>query len=109
MDLVVKRFDIVLVNLDPTVGREINKVRPAIVLSPNALNDNWATIIIAPMTSTLRKLGFRVNIQFQNKEGQACMDQLRSVDKKRIVKTLGTLNKKYQNKVLHTCQEMFRD
>ena len=106
--MVVKRFDIVLINLDPTVGKEINKVRPAIIISPDEINQRWQTILIVPMTTVIRNLGFRLNIRFENKDGQACVDQMRGVDKSRIVKKLGKLPTKFRDELLEICQEMFR-
>lgn len=108
MELVIKRFDIVLVNLDPTIGKEISKARPAVVISPDELNEYWATIIIVPLTSSIRSLGFRMEMKFQDKLGQACVDQIRSVDKFRIVKKLGKLDVSYRDKLLTIVYEMFR-
>ncbi len=108
MDVVVKRFEVVLINLEPTVGKEINKMRPAIIISPDQLNEFWSTVLIIPMTSTIRNLGFRLDVSFEGKEGQACIDQLRSVDKIRIVKKLGSLDEKYHSKIFEVLKEMFR-
>lgn len=104
----IRRFDIVLINLDPTVGREISKSRPAVVISPDELNEHWATVIIVPLTSSIRSLGFRMEMKFQDKLGQACVDQIRSVDKLRIIKKLGRLDVSYRDKLLTIVYEMLR-
>ena len=107
--MVVKRFEVYLVNLDPTVGSEIQKTRPCLIISPDEMNDPIATVIIAPMTSKGRDYPTRVNCQFQGKDGQAVLDQIRTVDKLRLVKKLGKVSASTQNKVLAVLAEMFAE
>lgn len=85
MDLVrIEQYDIFWTELNPTFGAEINKVRPSIVLSPNEMNNDLLTIIIAPITSTIRNFPFRPNINIEGKDGQIMLDQLRGIDKRRL-------------------------
>ena len=109
MGLVVKRFDIFLVNLDPTIGSEIQKTRPCVVISPDEMNRYIATVIVAPMTTKGRAYPTRVMFQFQGKDGQIVLDQLRTVDKTRLVKRLGQLNQGEQKAVLDTLAEIFAE
>jgi mRNA interferase MazF len=85
----VKQYDLYLVNLDPTVGSEIRKTRPCLVLSPDEMNDSLRTVQVAPLTTTLRKYPWRVAITFQGKDGMVALDQIRTVDKGRLVRRLG--------------------
>jgi mRNA interferase MazF len=105
--MVVKRFEVYLVNLDPTVGSEIKKTRPCLIVSPDEMNRHIATVIIAPMTTKGRNYPTRVSCKFEEKSGQVVLDQLRTVDKKRVVKKLGRIDKKTQQSVLSTLAEMF--
>ncbi|MBP6508798.1 MAG: type II toxin-antitoxin system PemK/MazF family toxin [Opitutaceae bacterium] len=105
--MVIRRFDVWLVNLDPTVGSEIRKTRPALVVSPDEMNAAIATVIIAPMTTKGRAYPTRVPCVFQGKEGQVVTDQLRTVDKARLVKRLGQLDEKAAEAVLDTLAELF--
>lgn len=105
--MVVQRFDVWLVSLDPTVGSEIKKTRPALVVSPEEMNEHIATIIIAPMTTKGRDYPTRVPCSFQGKSGQVVLDQLRTVDKARLVKRLGRLDPATGDAVLDTLAEMF--
>ena len=105
--MVVNRFDIYLVSLDPTRGSEIKKTRPCVVISPDEMNHNIKTIIIAPMTSSSKKYPTRVPIEFQAKKGQIVLDQIRTVDKARLIKKIGRLKKNTFKKVATTLQEMF--
>ena len=109
MGVVVKRFDVFLVNLDPTVGSEIQKMRPCIVISPNEMNQYIATVIIAPMTTKGRQYPTRVACQFQGKDGQIVLDKIRTVDKKRLVKKLGQINQDEQQMLLSILAEMFAE
>lgn len=109
MGVVVKRFDVFLVNLDPTVGSEIQKTRPCIVISPNEMNQYIATVIIAPMTTKGRQYPTRVACQFQGKDGQIVLDQIRTVDKKRLVKKLGQISQDEQQMLLSILAEMFAE
>ena len=90
--MVINQYEIYLINLDPTVGHEIKKSRPCVVISPNEINHSIATIIIAPMTTKSRNYPTRLDIQFQGKKGWIVLDQIRTIDKKRIIKKMGKLN-----------------
>jgi mRNA interferase MazF len=107
--MVVKRFEVYLVNLDPTIGSEIQKTRPCLVVSPDEMNRHIATIIVAPMTTQGRPYPTRVQCQFQGKDGQIVLDQLRTVDKVRLVKRLGRINATTQQEVLSVLVEMFAE
>jgi mRNA interferase MazF len=103
----IKRFQVYLVNLDPTIGHEIRKIRPCLIISPNEMNRHIGTVIVAPMTTKGRNYPTRIQCSFQGIKGQVVLDQIRTVDKKRLVKKLGTLNSKAQNSVLKILQELF--
>ena len=107
--MLVQRFEVFLVNLDPTIGHEIQKTRPCVVVSPNEMNRNIATVMIAPMTTKGRTYPTRVICQFQGKEGQIVLDQLRTVDKTRLVKKLGEISHGEQRIALATLAEMFAE
>ncbi len=109
MGVVVNRFDVFLVNLDPTIGSEIKKTRPCIVVSPDEMNRHIATVIIAPMTTRGRTYPTRVVCQFQGKDGQIVLDQIRTVDRTRLVKKLGQISQDEQRVVLDTLAEMFAE
>ncbi|MEM6254913.1 MAG: type II toxin-antitoxin system PemK/MazF family toxin [Cyanobacteria bacterium P01_D01_bin.156] len=109
MGMVVKRFDVFLVNLDPTVGSEIQKTRPCVVISPNEMNRYIATVIIAPMTTRGKQYPTRIVCQFQGKNGQIVLDQIRTVDKNRLVKKLGRISQDEQKMLLATLAEMFAE
>ncbi|MCH8840381.1 MAG: type II toxin-antitoxin system PemK/MazF family toxin [Planctomycetes bacterium] len=100
-------FDVYLVNLDPTIGREIRKTRPCLVVSPDEMNHNIRTVIVAPMTTKGRPYPTRVTCRFQGKQEQVVLDQLRTVDRARLVKRLGRLDKRTAVKLLGILQEMF--
>ena len=107
--MVVKRFDVYLVNLDPTVGSEIQKTRPCLVISPNEMNRWIKTVIVAPTTTKGQSYPTRVPCEFQGKEGQVVLDQIRTVDKSRLVQRLGRVDKVTQREVLVTIAEMFAE
>lgn len=107
MGMGVKRFDVFLISLDPTRGHEIKKVRPCLVISPDEMNRHIATVIVAPMTTRGRAYPTRVPCTFQGKHGQIVLDQIRTVDKSRLIKKLGTISKATQAKVLDTINELF--
>ena len=104
--MVIKQYDIFLISLDPTIGHEIKKVRPCVVISPNEMNDNIATIIIAPMTTRSHSYPTRIPIEFEGKKGWIVLDQIRALDKRRFVKKLGKLNKETISQVKRIIQEM---
>jgi len=107
--MVVKRFDVYLVDLDPTLGSEIRKTRPCLIISPNEMNRHIATVIVAPMTTKGRDYPTRVSCRFQGKDGQVVLDQLRTVDKARLVRRLGRISKSTQEAVLATLAELFAE
>lgn len=107
--MVGKRFDAYLVNLDPTIGSEIEKTRPCLVISPDEMNRWIRTVIVAPMTTKGQPYPTRVPCEFQGKEGQVVLDQIRTVDKSRLVQRLGRIDKATQTKVLVTIAEMFAE
>ncbi len=109
MGVVVNRFDVFLVNLDPTIGSEIQKRRPCVVISPDEMNKYIATAIVAPMTTKGQSYPTRVACQFQGKDGQIVLDQIRTVDKTRLVKKLGQIDSDEQKAVLDTLAEMFAE
>lgn len=88
----ISQYEIVLVNLDPTVGSEIQKTRPCVVISPDEINHNLRTIVIAPMTTKSRNYPTRVKVKHNNQIGWLVIDQIRTIDKVRVVKTLGKLH-----------------
>lgn len=92
MDMVIERYDVYLVNLDPTVGSEIQKLRPCLIISPNEMNRHISTVIVAPMTTKTRDYPSRVVCRFDGKEGQIVFDQIRTVDKVRLVKKMGKIS-----------------
>jgi mRNA interferase MazF len=97
------------VNLDPTIGSEIKKMRPCLVISPDEMNAHIATIIVAPMTTQGRAYPTRVSCKFQRKDGQVVLDQIRTVDKTRLAKKLGTISASTQKAVLAVLAEMFAE
>jgi mRNA interferase MazF len=109
MGVVVGRFDVYLVSLDPTVGREIQKTRPCLVISPDEMNRNIGTVIIAPMTTKGRSYPTRIDCVFEGKEGQIILDQIRTVDKTRLVKKLGQISVIERQAVLNALAELFAE
>lgn len=107
--MVVKRFEVHLVNLDPTIGSEIKKTRPCVVVSPDEMNRHISTVIVAPMTTKGKVYPTRVKCKFEGKRGLVILDQLRTVDKRRLVKRLGQINKKTKQEVLDKLAEMFAE
>jgi mRNA interferase MazF len=107
--MVAKCFEVYLVNLDPTVGAEIQKTRPCVVVSPDEMNRHIATVIIAPMTTQGKVYPTRVGCRFEGKSGLIVLDQLRTVDRTRLVKRLGTLSADEQTAVLQVLAEMFAE
>ncbi len=103
----VKRFEVYLINLDPTIGTEIQKTRPCLIISPNEMNRPLDTVIIAPMTTVIRKYPTRVIYEFQGKQGQVVLDQIRTVDQGRLIKKLGDIDLKTQDEVLKVLQKIF--
>lgn len=107
MAVVSRRFDVHLVALDPATGAETAKTRPCVIVSPDEMNDALATVIIAPMTTVLRGWPTRIPVTFQRKHGEIALDQLRAVDKTRLVKKLGRIDRGSATTVTNTLGEMF--
>jgi len=107
MAMVVKRFDVYLINLDPTIGGEIRKTRPCLVISPDEMNRFIRTVIVAPMTTKGTAYPTRVTCKFRGRHGQIVLDQIRTVDKSRFVTRLGRLENQTQGQVLSILGEMF--
>ena len=105
--MVVSRFDVVLVRLDPTEGREIRKTRPCLVISPDEMNRHIDTVIVAPMTTKGRPYPTRVPVRFKGKSGQIVLDQIRTVDKTRLIKRLGKIDEATHANVLSLLSELF--
>ena len=103
----ITRGEVHLVRLDPTLGSQIRKTRPCLIVSPNELNQHLRTVIVAPMTTGGQAYPWRVACQFQNRSGFVALDQLRTVDSERLVKRLGRLSSGATTAVLETLQEMF--
>jgi mRNA interferase MazF len=104
---VVSRGEIWLINLDPTVGSEIRKSRPCVVISPPELNDHLKTVIVAPMTSQGFQAPFRIALKFQGTTGLVLLDQLRTIDKSRLIKKLGRIQPKTLTTTLQKLKELF--
>jgi mRNA interferase MazF len=105
--MVINRFEVHLVNLDPTVGREIKKTRPCLVISPDEMNHHIRTVIVAPMATKGRGYPTRVPCRFKGKSGQIVLDQIRAVDSTRLVRKLGRISPTTASDVLAVLQEMF--
>ncbi len=105
----LKQYQIILVNLDPTIGSEIKKTRPCIVISPNEMNKYLRTIVIVPMTTSSKMYPTRVKIKHDNKIGWIVIDQIRTIDKQRIIKGLGQLSKLEIKKVKSILKEAYVD
>jgi mRNA interferase MazF len=107
--MVINRFDVYIVILDPTIGSEIQKTRPCLIISPDEMNRHIATVIVAPMTTKGRSYPTRVSCIFQGKEGQIVLDQIRTVDKSRLARKLGQISEETQSEVLSVLNEMFSE
>jgi mRNA interferase MazF len=105
----VKRGEIWLAALDPTVGSEIQKTRPCVVISPPELNEYLRTVIVAPMTTGGRAAPYRIPISFEGKRGLVVLDQIRTVDKQRLVKRLGKAHQRVLSQTLRTLRDLFAD
>lgn len=103
----MSRFDVFLVNLDPTVGGEMRKARPCVIVSPDEMNRHVRTVVVAPMTTAGRPYPSRVRLRFAGKDGQIVIDQLRTVDKARLVRRLGALEARDAVAVLDVLREFF--
>jgi mRNA interferase MazF len=102
-----KKWDIVLVNLDPTIVSEIKKTRPCLIISPNAVNKHLKTLVVAPLTSSLRSIPTRLKINFKNIDGEICFDQMRAIDKSRVINIQGKLDLRYRETVNELLMNFF--
>ena len=105
--MVIKRFEIYWVNLDPTDGREMQKIRPAVVISPNEVNDALGTILVAPVTSSRRNFPTRIAFELNENENYIALDQIRAVDKTRLSKKISVLSRETSQTVCERLQELF--
>ncbi|MGB5263792.1 MAG: type II toxin-antitoxin system PemK/MazF family toxin [Lutimonas sp.] len=105
----LKQYSIVLVNLDPTIGSEIKKTRPCVIISPNEMNKYLNTIVLAPMTTNLKKYPTRVLVRYNGKKGMIAIDQIRTVDKTRIIKVFENLTSSEIDKCKEVIKETFVD
>ena len=105
----IKQYEIILVNLDPTKGSEIQKTRPCLIISPNEINDNLKAVVIAPMTTASKPYPTRVKISHNGKIGWVVIDQIRTIDKSRIIRVLGKITKKEIGKCKSILRETFVD
>lgn len=105
----VSQYQIFLVNLDPTIGSEIKKTRPCVILSPNEMNKYLGTVVIAPMTTSSKKYPTRVEVKHDSKIGWIVIDQIRTIDKQRIIKSLGRLSKPEIKEVKSIIKETYVD
>jgi len=106
MAATVKQYDVFWVNLNPTLGSEINKIRPAVVVSPNEMNNHLNTVIIAPITSTIKPYPFRVIFTLHQKKASIALDQIRTIDKIRLQNSIGTLTNHTVRKIKAVLKEM---
>lgn len=109
MGIVISRFDVFLISLDPAQGSEIQKTRPCLVISPDEMNRKIRTVIIAPMTTSLRDYPSRITVNFMERIAQVALDQIRTVDKSRLMKKMGQITKEVSHKVLQALQELFAE
>ena len=107
MGVGVKRFDVYLINLDPTIGVEIKKTRPCVVISPDEMNSTIRSVIIAPMTTKTRAYPTRIACRFEERQAEIVLDQIHTVDQQRLQKRLGRLDRQTQYAVLDALAELF--
>jgi mRNA interferase MazF len=105
----IKQYEIFLVNLDPTIGSEIKKTRPCVIISPDEMNKYLRTVVLAPMTTSSKNYPTRVEIKHDNKIGWVVLDQIRTVDKQRVLKGLGKLSKPEIKEVKAVIKEIYVD
>jgi len=105
----IRQYEIILVNLDPTIGSEIKKTRPCVVISPDEMNKHLRTVVIAPMTTTSKNYPTRIELKHENKLGWIVLDQVRTIDKQRILKNLGRLSKPEIKEVKSILKETYVD
>lgn len=105
----VKQYEVYFINLDPTKGSEVKKTRPCVVLSPNEMNKHLNTLIISPLTSTIKDYPTRIDVQVKRKNGQVMLDQIRTIDKSRLESKLGSISKKEISQIKQCIKEMLYD
>ena len=105
--MVVNRFDVYLINLDPTIGSEIKKIRPCLIISPDEMNRHIRTVIVAPMTTAGKEYPTRISCTFKKKKGKIVIDQIRTIDKSRLIKRLSTIDPNTQLEVIAVLQRLF--
>jgi mRNA interferase MazF len=105
--MVINRFEVWLVRLDPVIGREIKKSRLCVIVSPDDMNKYLETVIIAPMTSRIKGYPSRVKCKFKGKTGEVALDQIRTADKSRLIRKIGMVNENIQNSMIECLQEIF--
>jgi mRNA interferase MazF len=105
----ISQYQIILVNLDPTLGSEIKKTRPCVVISPNEMNKFLNTVVIAPLTTSSKNYPTRIEVRHDNKIGWIVLDQIRTIDKQRIIKELGRLTKSEINELKSVLKETYID
>lgn len=105
----IRQYEIILVNLDPTIGSEIKKTRPCVVISPDEMNGHLRTVVIAPITTTSKNYPTRVEIKHENKLGWIVLDQVRTIDKQRVIKNLGKLSRPEIKEVKSIIRETYVD
>jgi mRNA interferase MazF len=105
----VQQYEVIIVNLDPTIGSEIKKTRPCVVISPDEMNKYLDTVIIAPITSQSKKYPTRVRIELEGNDNWVVLDQIRMIDKSRLTKRIANLNKKEISQIKHIIKETFVD
>ena len=105
--MVISRFDVFMVDLDPTKGSEIKKKRPCVIILPDEMNKYLNTVIAAPLTSVIKGYPSRVNCTFKSKKGEIALDQIRTIDKTRLVNRMGKLNEEISGNILNKLQEIF--
>jgi len=104
-----KKWEVVLVDFNPVIGKEISKVRPCLIISPTVANKHLYTVIIAPLTSTIRNIPTRILSNFNGKPGEICFDQIKAIDKSRIIKILGVLDQSERKQVNLLLVNMFSE
>lgn len=102
------RFDIYWANLDPTIGSEMKKTRPVVIVSPDVMNRNLNTVLVCPLTTTSKSYPTRISVSFEGKEGMIALDHIRSIDKKRLVNKSGRLSEDEQDRVVNSLIEMLK-
>lgn len=107
--MVIKQYEIYLLNLDPTIGSEMKKTRPCVIISPDEINNYLNNVIIAPMTSTIKNYPSRVKIEFEGKVGEIVLDQIKTIDKSRIIKKMGKVEKNVIKNIKQVLKEMLVD